>query len=339
VEHVRLAVMDLDRSETSRDLIRKFTGSPYFTLLGEAQNDRAAQDLIDRGDVDAVVRIPVHFGEVIGRWHQSEVQVLLDGSNSNTASIIAQYAAGAIAAFNQETLQGQQNQRLVGRTTHGAVLLAMPTIRLDTHVWFNPELKSRYYFVPGVLVNIIMIVTLILTALSIVREKEIGTMEQIMVTPIKPIELMLGKTIPFALVGFADSVLVTALALLLFHVPFRGNALFLAFTAALFLLSTLGAGLFLSTISRTQQQAMMLAFFFIQPAFMLSGFTFPIRNMPQPVQWITLLNPLRYFMEIVRGVFLKGIGIDVLWPQVLILGVMGVVILVSSALRFHKRLD
>jgi ABC-2 type transport system permease protein len=339
VEHVRLAVMDLDRSETSRDLIRKFTGSPYFTLLGEAQNDRAAQDLIDRGDVDAVVRIPVHFGEVIGRWHQSEVQVLLDGSNSNTASIIAQYAAGAIAAFNQETLQGQQNQRLVGRTTHGAVLLAMPTIRLDTHVWFNPELKSRYYFVPGVLVNIIMIVTLILTALSIVREKEIGTMEQIMVTPIRPIELMLGKTIPFALVGFADSVLVTALALLLFHVPFRGNALFLAFTAALFLLSTLGAGLFLSTISRTQQQAMMLAFFFIQPAFMLSGFTFPIRNMPQPVQWITLLNPLRYFMEIVRGVFLKGIGIDVLWPQVLILGVMGVVILVSSALRFHKRLD
>jgi ABC-2 type transport system permease protein len=339
VEHVRLAVMDLDRSETSRDLIRKFTGSPYFTLLGEAQNDRAAQDLIDRGDVDAVVRIPVHFGEVIGRWHQSEVQVLLDGSNSNTASIIAQYAAGAIAAFNQETLQGQQNQRLVGRTTHGAVLLAMPTIRLDTHVWFNPELKSRYYFVPGVLVNIIMIVTLILTALSIVREKEIGTMEQIMVTPIKPIELMLGKTIPFALVGFADSVLVTALALLLFHVPFRGNSLFLAFTAALFLLSTLGAGLFLSTISRTQQQAMMLAFFFIQPAFMLSGFTFPIRNMPQPVQWITLLNPLRYFMEIVRGVFLKGIGIDVLWPQVLILGVMGVVILVSSALRFHKRLD
>jgi ABC-2 type transport system permease protein len=206
-------------------------------------------------------------------------------------------------------------------------------------VWFNPELKSRYYFVPGVLVNIIMIVTLILTALSIVREKEIGTMEQIMVTPIRPIELMLGKTIPFALVGFADSVLVTALALLLFHVPFRGNALFLAFTAALFLLSTLGAGLFLSTISRTQQQAMMLAFFFIQPAFMLSGFTFPIRNMPQPVQWITLLNPLRYFMEIVRGVFLKGIGIDVLWPQVLVLGVMGVVILVSSALRFHKRLD
>ena len=339
VEHVRLAVMDLDRSETSRDLIRKFTGSPYFTLLGEAQNDRAAQDLIDRGDVDAVVRIPVHFGETIGRWHQSEVQVLLDGSNSNTASIISQYAAGAIAAFNQETLRGQQNQRLVGRTTHGAVLLAMPNIRLDTHVWFNPELKSRYYFVPGVLVNIIMIVTLILTALSIVREKEIGTMEQIMVTPIRPIELMLGKTIPFALVGFADSVLVTALALLLFHVPFRGSALLLAATAALFLLSTLGAGLFLSTISRTQQQAMMLAFFFIQPAFMLSGFTFPIRNMPQPVQWITLLNPLRYFMEIVRGVFLKGIGIDVLWPQVLILGVMGVVILVSSALRFHKRLD
>jgi len=182
-------------------------------------------------------------------------------------------------------------------------------------------------------------VTVMLTAMAIVREKEIGTMEQLMVTPIRPIELMLGKTIPFALVGFVDSVGVTALALLLFHVPFRGSALLLAVSAALFLLSTLGAGLFLSTISRTQQQAMMLAFFFIQPAFMLSGFAFPIRNMPQVVQWITLINPLRYFMDIVRGIFLKGVGISVLWPQLLTLGVMGVVIIVSSALRFHKRLD
>jgi len=339
VEHVRLAVMDRDRSETSRTLIKKFTGSRYFTLVGEAHSESEAQGLIERGDVDAVVRIPVRFGLEIGRWRQSEVQVLLDGSNSNTASIIAQYSVGVIAAFNQETLGAQQRERLVGRTAQGPVLLAMPNVRTDTHVWFNPELKSRYYFVPGVLVNIIMIVTMILTALSIVREKEIGTMEQIMVTPIRPIELMLGKTIPYALVGFFDSVLVTAIALLLFHVPFRGSVLLLAGSAALFLLSTLGAGLFLSTISRTQQQAMMLAFFFIQPAFMLSGFTFPIRNMPEPVQWITLLNPLRYFMEIVRGVFLKGVGISVLWPQILILGGMGVVILVSSALRFHKRLD
>ena len=339
VEHVRLAVMDRDRSETSRTLIKKFTGSRYFTLVGEAHSESEAQGLIERGDVDAVVRIPVQFGLEIGRWRQSEVQVLLDGSNSNTASIIAQYSVGVIAAFNQETLGAQQRERLVGRTAQGPVLLAMPNVRTDTHVWFNPELKSRYYFVPGVLVNIIMIVTMILTALSIVREKEIGTMEQIMVTPIRPIELMLGKTIPYALVGFFDSVLVTAIALLLFHVPFRGSVLLLAGSAALFLLSTLGAGLFLSTISRTQQQAMMLAFFFIQPAFMLSGFTFPIRNMPEPVQWITLLNPLRYFMEIVRGVFLKGVGISVLWPQILILGGMGVVILVSSALRFHKRLD
>ena len=339
VEHVRLAVMDLDRTETSRSLLKKFTGSPYFNLVGEAHSEAEAQGLIERGDVDAVVRIPAQFGLEIGHWRHSEVQVLLDGSNSNTASIIAQYAVSVIGSFNQETLGAQQSERLVGRTSHGPVLLAMPNVRTDTHVWFNPELKSRYYFIPGVLVNIIMIVTLILTALSIVREKEIGTMEQIMVTPIRPIELMLGKTIPYALVGFFDSVLVTAIALLLFHVPFRGSVLLLAGAAALFLLSTLGAGLFLSTVSGTQQQAMMLAFFFIQPAFMLSGFTFPIRNMPQPVQWITLLNPLRYFMEIVRGVFLKGVGISVLWPQVLILGGMGVVIIVSSALRFHKRLD
>ena len=199
---------------------------------------------------------------------------------------------------------------------------------------------SRNYFVPGVIVNIIMMVTLMLTALAIVREKEIGTMEQLMVTPIRPIELMLGKTLPFALVGLFDMVLVTAVALLVFHIPLRGSLLLLLLRLrVLFLMTTLGAGLFISTISHTQQQAMMATFFFFMPAFMLSGFTFPIRNMPVAVQWLTYLNPLRYFMEIVRGIFLKGSGVDVLWPQMVALAVFGVTILMLSARRFHKRLD
>lgn len=164
-------------------------------------------------------------------------------------------------------------------------------------------------------------------------------MEQIMVTPIRPIELMLGKTIPFALIGMLDMTLVTGIALLLFRVPLRGSFLLLGASSALFILSTLGIGLFMSTISDTQQQAMMSTFFFFMPAFTLSGFNFPIANMPLPVQWITYLNPLRYFMEIVRGVFLKGSGIDVLWPQMAMLAVIGVSILAFSALRFHKRLD
>jgi len=193
--------------------------------------------------------------------------------------------------------------------------------------------------VPGVVANIIMMVTLMLTVMAIVREKEIGTMEQLMVTPIRPIELMLGKTLPFALVGIIDVALITAAALLVFHIPFRGSPLLLLFCALLFLMTTLGAGLFLSTISQTQQQAMMMNFFFSTPAFMLSGFAFPIRNMPIAVQWLTYLNPLRYFIEIVRGIFLKGVGVSVLWPQMAALTVYGVVVLSLSAARFQKKLD
>jgi ABC-2 type transport system permease protein len=178
-----------------------------------------------------------------------------------------------------------------------------------------------------------------LTAQAIIREKELGTMEQLMVTPMRSIELMLGKTLPFAVVGLVDLVLVTSGALLIFKVPFRGNFLVLLFSATVFLMTSLGAGLFLSTISRTQQQANMASFFFSSPAFMLSGFNFPIRNMPLPVQYLTYLNPLRYFMEIVRGVFLKGTGFSSLWPQLLMMTILGVVVLGSSAIRFHKRLD
>jgi ABC-2 type transport system permease protein len=217
--------------------------------------------------------------------------------------------------------------------------MAIPTLKTRARVWFNADLRSRNYYVPGVVINIITLVTLMLTAMAIVREKEIGTMEQLMVTPIRPIELMLGKTLPFSVVGIADLILVTSAALLIFHVPFRGSAVLLLVSSLLFLLSTLGAGLFISTISRTQQQAMMASFFFFMPSFMLSGFAFPIRNMPPPVQALTLINPLRYFMTIVRDIFLKGSGIDVLWPQMLALAVFGSTILGVSAMRFHKRLD
>jgi len=182
-------------------------------------------------------------------------------------------------------------------------------------------------------------VTLMLTALAIVREKEIGTMEQLMVTPMRPIELMIGKTLPFAAVGLLDVALITTAALVVFHIPLRGSVLLLVGCSILFLLTSLGAGLFLSTISQTQQQAMMASFFFSTPAFMLSGFAFPIRNMPEVVQYLTYLNPLRYFMEIVRDIFLKGTGISVLWPQMLALAIYGVAVMTLSALRFHKRLD
>ena len=221
----------------------------------------------------------------------------------------------------------------------GPVSIPLPQLVSRSRVWYNPDLKSRNYFIPGVVVNIITLVTLSLTAMAIVREKEIGTMEQLMVTPIRPLELILGKTLPFVLVGYWDLVLVVSAALLIFHVPFNGSFALLLFAAFVFLLTTLGAGLFISTISRTQQQAMMATTLFFQPFFMLSGFTFPIRNMPQMVQWLTYINPVRYFMEIVRGVFLQGAGLQTLWPQIVALAIFGVAILSASVRRFHKQLE
>jgi ABC-2 type transport system permease protein len=339
VSRVRLGVMDQDRTAQSRALIDRYAGSAYFEMIAGATTEQEAQDLLDRGKVQAMLRVPAGFGADSARGRQTEVQILVDGSNSNTAALVGSYSSNVISAYNREQLTETQLKKLVQRTRYGAVKIAMPGAAAERRAWFNPELLSRNYFVPGVIVNIIMLVTLMLTALSIVREKEIGTMEQIMVTPVKPIELMLGKTIPFALIGLLDMVLVTTAAMVVFHVPFRGSLLLLAFATCLFLLTTLGAGLFLSTISGTQQQAMMSSFFFFQPAFMLSGFSFPIRNMPESIQYLTYLNPLRYFMEIVRGVFLKGSGMDVLWPEFLALAAFGVAILFTSAMRFHKRLE
>jgi ABC-2 type transport system permease protein len=265
--------------------------------------------------------------------------VLVDGTNSNTASLVSNYAGGVIADFSTDQLELQQRAKAMARSGGTPVAAALPEIDAATRVWFNPDLYSRNYFVPGVVANIIMMVTLMLTSLAIVREKEIGTMEQLMVTPVRPIELMLGKTLPFAVVGLIDVALITGAALLVFHVPLRGSFLLLLGCAVLFLMTSLGAGLFLSTISHTQQQAMMSSFFFSTPAFMLSGFAFPIRNMPLVVQWLTYLNPVRYFIEIVRGIFLKGVGVDVLWPQMVCLAVYGAGVLGLSAARFRKKLD
>jgi ABC-2 type transport system permease protein len=339
VDHARIAWTDMDRSPLSRDLRERFEGSGRFDVVAMPRNEEEAQQALDRGTAEAVVRVLPGFERDVRRGRQTEVQVLVDGTNSNTASLVSSYAADIIAGFSSDVMAGQQKVRVLTRSAGAAVNVSFPDVTARTRVWFNPDLYSRNYFVPGVVANIIMMVTLMLTALAIVREKEIGTMEQLMVTPIRPLELMLGKTLPFAVVGIVDLVLITAVALVLFHIPFRGSPLLLLACSVLFLMTTLGAGLFLSTISQTQQQAMMANFFFSMPAFMLSGFAFPIRNMPVVVQWLTYLNPLRYFMECVRGIFLKGVGASVLWPQMVCMAVYGVTVLGLSAARFHKKLD
>src|ERR1700678_3078557 len=339
VDHVRIAWMDMDRTPASRDLRARFEGSGRFDGASQPRNETEVHDTLDRAQAQAVIRVLPEFERDLKRGVPAQVQILVDGTNSNTATLVASYAQDIVAAYANGESAERQKVRVLTMSPGAAANLSFLQIDARSRVWFNPDLYSRNYFVPGVIANIIMVVTMMLTALAIVREKEIGTMEQLMVTPLRPIELMLGKTLPFAIVGLVDVALVTTVALLLFHIPFRGNPALLLLCSVLYLLTTLGAGLFLSTIANTQQQAMMANFFFTTPAFMLSGFAFPIHNMPKAVQYLTYLNPLRYFIEIVRGLFLKGVGISVLWPQMAALAVFGVSVITLSALRFHKKLD
>ena len=339
VEHATLAWMDQDNSVESRELLQEFTGSGRFTIVRQLSSEEDTQRTLDSSEVESVVRILPGFAADLARGRAAAVQVLVDGSNSNTASLVAAQCTQVIQRFSLRKLEELQRQKLVGLAIDRPLRASLPTLVAEPRVWFNPELRSRNYFVPGVLVNIIMLVTLTLTSMAIVREKEIGTMEQLMVTPIRPIELIIGKTLPFAAIGLAQLFFITIVAMLVFHVPLHGSPWLLVFASIFFIECTLGMGLFISTISATQQQAMMTTLFVFQPAFMLSGFSFPIRNMPEAVQWVTYLNPMRYFMEVVRGIFLKGVGLDILWPQILALAILGTSILGLSAMRFKKRLD
>ncbi len=254
----------------------------------------------------------------------TSVQVLVDGTDSNTALIAMEYVERVIAKFSAERSGTGSTIRTAG-------------IDLRTRAWYNPELKSRNYNVPGVIASILMLICLMLTAMAIVREREVGTMEQLMVTPITSFELMLGKTIPFALIGFLDMILITVVGVSWFGVPISGSVLLLFFSTGVYILSALGIGLFISTVSRTQQQALMATMLFYMPAILLSGFAFPVENMPLFFQYVTWLNPLRFYLVIIRGIFLKGVGLSILWPYIAGLFVLGLIVIMLASLRFRKR--
>jgi ABC-2 type transport system permease protein len=331
VRHVSTAVYDLDNSVTSRELVARFVESGYFNVVEFINNEDRARELIDRGEVRAVLRMNKGFEDDLWGGRTTPLQVIVDGTDSNTASIVLDYSARITSQFSQEVLNTQL-KRLQGS-------IKLPgQVTLQTRAWFNENLESRNFYVPGVIANLILLITLLLTSMAIVREKEIGTMEQIMVTPIRPIEFILGKTTPFALIGFIITIVITGLGVFWFEVPIRGSLLLLFFATALYLMTTLGMGLLISTISQTQQQAMMSTFFFIFPAILLSGFAFPIANMPKVIQWLTYLNPLRYFLVILRGIFLKGVGFNILWPQMAALAVIGFITLWLASRRFRKTL-
>jgi ABC-2 type transport system permease protein len=299
VDHAKIAWRDMSQTPESRALRARFEGSGRFTIVALPNSEDDVQALLEGSEVQGVVSVLPSFARELLRGGTAQVQVLLDGTDSNTASLVAAYAAGVIASFAEDvSLNPSKNQQMIQVTMRkpgiGGNLVQGQAIP-STRVWFNPELRSRNFFIPGVTANLLLMLTMMLTAQAIIREKEIGTLEQLMVTPMRPIELMLGKTLPFALIGLIDMMIVTGAALLLFNISFRGNFLLLLFCSLLYLMPSLGAGLFLSTISNTQQQANLGSFFITTPAFMLSGFAFPISNMPIAVQYLTYLNPIRYF--------------------------------------------
>jgi ABC-2 type transport system permease protein len=329
VRHIKTAIYDLDNSRESRDLTAQFIRSGYFDVTEYIQEDLRVRELIDRGEVKAVLRMNRGMGATLRAGRPASLQIILDGSDSNTAGIVLNYASRIAGRYNDLLLDEEQAKI-------GVVPSKVGGVELESRAWFNENLESSNFYVPAVIANIVLIITMLLSSMAVVREKEIGTMEQIIATPITKAEFILGKTIPFVLIGFIDVAMITAVAYFWFEVPIRGSLLLLFGATALFLMSSLGFGLFISTISQTQQQAMMSAFFFVFPTMLLSGFAFPIENMPETVQWLTFINPLRYYLVIIRGVFLKGVGVDILWPEMLGLFLIGAIILLFAVQRFHK---
>jgi len=328
VRDVRVGVFDQARTRESRLLMDALNANRTFRITHYMNHPKELEELLLRRKVDLALKIGPDFSERIRKGDSAPVQILADGSMSNMASLRIAYTSLVLEGFNQSMIEERYKQRL----DYGKI-----DARIRT--WYNPNLDSRNFFVPGVVAVLIMILSLLLTSMAIIREKESGTIEQLIVTPLRPVELILGKTIPYIIITQTLMIIVITFAIVWFSLPMKGNFLLLIAAACLFLLSTLGVGLFISTISATQQQAMMTTFFFILPFFMFSGFVFPIASMPTAIQWLTYLNPLRYFLVIIRGVFLKGVGLEVLWPQFIAMMVLGLIVFVSAVKRFKKRLD
>jgi ABC-2 type transport system permease protein len=330
ITYIPTAIYDLDNTKESRELTREFTYSKYFVVQNYIYTDAEQKDLIDKAKVNVVLRFDRGFARDLNSNKQATLQMIVDGTDSNTAGVILNYTNTIIQRYSYDLLKTEANDYL--QQTE------FPSVDLRDRAWFNDNLVSRNYYLPGVIAMIVTIMTLLLSSMAIVREKEIGTMEQLIVSPIKPFELILGKTAPFAVIALVQVIMITSVGVLWFHVPIRGSLVFLFICTMVYLLTSLGFGLLISTVSSTQQEAMMSVFLFYFPALLLSGFAYPIANMPDIIQKITYLYPLRYFLVILRGIFLKGVGIEILWPQLVALLVMGVCVLGISSMRFQKRL-
>jgi ABC-2 type transport system permease protein len=328
VKDVPLVIVDADRSAASRELIERFDASANFTVVGLVGSTSEIDRWLEHGDAWMALSIPADYGATIARRETATIQVVADGTDSNSTNVALGYARALVGGYVEELV-----------ATRTGVRAPPALVRAAIRVWFNPDLESRNFMIPGIVALLLLVVTTNLSAMAIVREKELGTLEQLNVTPLARWELMVGKLLPYALIGVIDVVLVLIVALAWFEVPMRGSIPLLFALSLVYLLTTLGLGLFISTISATQQQAMMTTtFFFLTPMIFLSGFIFPIENMPGWIQPATYLIPLRYFLVILRGLFLKGVGLETFWPQAAALLAWGIGILALATLRSSKRL-
>ena len=330
IREIPTAVLDRGNSTLSRRLVNQLESSGYFKIQFRLQSPAQIDTLMANGSVWCAVDIPTDFGEQIANGKQAALGVSIDAVNSNSATITAGYLSGVIARFNDELIRERA-------TLLSAASVRTATVENRVRILYNPDLESRNFNVPAIIVQILVVVTLLLTSMAIVKEKEFGTMEQLAVTPIRSSELIIGKALPYAFIGMVDITLISAVAVFYFRVPLLGSLTLLFATSAAFMMSTLAVGLLISTVSKTQQQAMMTSFFFMMPAILLSGFAFPIENMPESIQYFTYLNPLRYFVVIIRAIFLKGATSAQLVDQIIPLVALGLGALALSAIWFRKR--
>lgn len=332
VRNIALAVFDQDRSPASRELLDAYRAADYFRIDFDVDSEIEIRQLIDSGAARAGMVIPPDYSEQIAAGHTARVAFVIDGSDPTLAG----------TALSAATLigQAQSTDIAVERLSRQGQLAAMdPAIEVRTQVWYNPDLVSAYYMIPALIGMILQFLTTILTSTAIVRERERGTIEQLIITPIRSWELMVGKLAPYVIVAFIDTIEILIAGILIFGVPINGSLPLLLLLSGLFLVSTLGIGLLISTISNTQQEAMLTSIFTMLPSIFLSGFFFPLAAMPQFLQWISYAIPLRYFLIVVRGIVLKGVGASALLPEIIALSVFAFIVMGVAAKRFHKRLD
>ncbi|HHO77210.1 MAG TPA: ABC transporter permease [Deltaproteobacteria bacterium] len=332
VTDIKTAVIDQDNTVASREVTRRFTAGGYFEVVEYADSLSDVTGLLDTGSVQALIRIPSGFEKDLRGGGTARVQLIADGTDSNTTSIVMGYASQIMTLYRAEILK-ERIKSIAG----GAA--SPPQIEIETRAWFNKNLESRYYYVPGLIAIMLILVSMMVASIAIVREKEGGTIEQVMVTPIRKVEFILGKTVPYLITGYIVMTMMFIIAMIIFGVRIQGSIVLLYFLTGIYLAGNLGLALLISVSAHTQQQALLTAFFILMPAVLLSGFIFPIDNMPVPVQYATYLNPMRWYMEIIRGVVMKGVGIVALTKAIIAQAILAALFLMVATKRFKKTLE